>query len=77
MKKIKDLTRKIRNSRRRLERLTIGRMHTPEAQEAFDGSPSAMEYMADLKKEISKLVKEISNLETERAKLRNKKLHKK
>lgn len=72
---IKDLTRQIKNAKRRLERLRKRRAEGPEAREAFEGAPlaqGAMEFIAYLDKEIKKEEGLIARLERERVRLRRK-----
>ncbi len=70
MKTRKDLTRQIRNARRRLERLKQRRSDGPEAGEAFENAPlaqNAMNFIKHLDKEINKEEKLIADLIRKRA----------
>lgn len=65
-----ELARVIRNAKGRLVTLKNFRENSAEASEALEGSPSAMEIIAQTDKDIERLNEEISQLKKRRTEIR-------
>ena len=65
-----ELDRIIRSAEGRLATLRKFRENSAEAREALEGSPSAMEIVAQTDKDIGRLEEEISQLKKRRTELR-------